>query len=60
MIRERIQSPRSMMAMYSLIVAPKKSNSYSKCLFVLLTILQRTASVSEFLGSFQHGFSSTY
>lgn len=59
-VKERIQSPRSIMKMCPLTVAPKKSNSISECLFVLLAILQRIASIEEPLGSLQHGISLKY
>lgn len=60
-VKERIQSPRSIMKMCPLTVAPKKkSNSISECLFFLLAILQRTASIKEVLGSLQHGISLKY
>lgn len=48
------------MEMCSLIVAPKKSPTAFQCLFVLLAVSQRTASINDFLGSFQHGISSKY
>lgn len=48
-----------MMEMCPLVAVPKKK-SKSVSAFVFLPIPQRTASVGEFLGSFQHGISSKY